>query len=559
MRYNTKIKAAAIMLIMTMVVSLFSGFSAAAQSVDDAIQAAVTKLASKDAAERQQITGAVLPLLMTDIGLDSLDYYLETYDPNATDMFNVMIGKLLGFLDAETFRSIIGYLRVVDAKIRESYLTSFMQRETRSLSSNAADALNRLIGSACSRYDGLAKIMQEDSISAGVVAKLMEALYVMNHSQALLKSGPDGFAVNVIAPELEALVDAALREDGIAGIDSARTLADAAVNELNAALSSEEKTALKTVLGEIGVYQMGQMPAETPGANAGPGNGGVKPTSTPTEPVETVSYELLASSAELGYDIIEICSYVGGEKQPYGAFEQTQTVSIAVTGPNAMLYRIVEEEGALVPIKYNAYIDGQLICKVDAAGKYAVKLMAPYFEDAVGWGKDYIEALYHRGVISGKEAHIFAPESNITREEFVKLVVALFDMQEDVAAADFSDVERNAWYAPYIAAAQKNGFISGVGDGMFGVGRNITRQDMAKILYGIMHDKSLLYGFAETKDMFVDAAQIADYAKEAVEMLANYNILSGDENGCFRPEDNATRQEAAKLIYNLLALYAAKQ
>lgn len=36
-----------------------------------------------------------------------------------------------------------------------------------------------------------------------------------------------------------------------------------------------------------------------------------------------------------------------------------------------MLYRIVEEEGALVPIKYNAYIDGQLICKVDAAGKYA--------------------------------------------------------------------------------------------------------------------------------------------------------------------------------------------
>lgn len=80
---------------------------------------------------------------------------------------------------------------------------------------------------------------------------------------------------------------------------------------------------------------------------------------------------MLASSAELGYDIIEICSYVGGEKQPYGAFEQTQTVSIAVTGPNAMLYRIVEEEGALVPIKYNAYIDGQLICKVDAAGKYA--------------------------------------------------------------------------------------------------------------------------------------------------------------------------------------------
>lgn len=158
-----------------------------------------------------------------------------------------------------------------------------------------------------------------------------------------------------------------------------------------------------------------------------------------------------------------------------------------------------------------------------------VKLMASYFEDAVGWGKDYIEALYHRGVISGKEAHIFAPESNITREEFVKLVVALFDMQEDGAAADFSDVERNAWYAPYIAAAQNNGFISGVGDGMFGVGRNITRQDMAKILYGIMHDKVCCMVLPKSKDMFVDAAQIADYAKEAVEMLANYNILSGDE------------------------------
>ena len=55
--------------------------------------------------------------------------------------------------------------------------------------------------------------------------------------------------------------------------------------------------------------------------------------------------------------------------------------------------------------------------------------MAPYFEDAVGWGKDYIEALYHRGVISGKGGAYLCAGSNITREEFVKLVVALFDMQ----------------------------------------------------------------------------------------------------------------------------------
>lgn len=94
------------------------------------------------------------------------------------------------------------------------------------------------------------------------------------------------------------------------------------------------------------------------------------------------------------------------------------------------------------------------------------------------WAGEYILGLYEQGVVSGKAEKAFMPLDNVTREEFVKMLALVFELETEKTGA-FSDVEAGAWYAPYVGGAWRAGLVNGVADGVFGVGQNITRQDMA--------------------------------------------------------------------------------
>lgn len=92
---------------------------------------------------------------------------------------------------------------------------------------------------------------------------------------------------------------------------------------------------------------------------------------------------------------------------------------------------------------------------------------------------------------------------------------------------------------------------------MFGIGSNITREDMAVIAYrtavvcGLMED-----GERESEFVFEDDAQISDYAKTAVYRLAEEEIINGVGDDYFAPKSNLTRAQAAKIIYGV---YTIKQ
>ena len=101
------------------------------------------------------------------------------------------------------------------------------------------------------------------------------------------------------------------------------------------------------------------------------------------------------------------------------------------------------------------------------------------------------------------------------------------------------------WYTPYIAAAVQNGIITGRPDGTFGIGDDITRQDIAVIIYRSQNSP------ATEAHQFPDSGSIADYAADAVSYLFNSGIASGDDKGNFNPGNPATRAEAAKMLYGL--------
>ena len=174
------------------------------------------------------------------------------------------------------------------------------------------------------------------------------------------------------------------------------------------------------------------------------------------------------------------------------------------------------------------------------------------FDDlgGVSWARESIEALARRGVINGKADKIFAPNDTVTREEFVKMVVLALNITAEDTSCDFTDVRDDAWYKEYVGKAVRSGLVNGRGDGTFGVGESITRQDIAVILWNGIKSKAESKSAAE----FIDNDDVSDYAKEAVNAMRYLNIIDGYDDNTFRPNNAATRAEAAKLLYKAVQI-----
>ncbi len=168
--------------------------------------------------------------------------------------------------------------------------------------------------------------------------------------------------------------------------------------------------------------------------------------------------------------------------------------------------------------------------------------------DSVPWAKESINALYKKGIVSGKNEFEFFPQDNITREEFVKLLVLSLGLDCSGVVCEFEDVKENDWFYLFVSRAYSDGLVNGVNEVFFGTGSNITREDMAVMVYRAL-EKSELLTDAESVEEFSDAASIAEYAKTAAHKLSAMGIINGVGNKTFAPKANATRAEAAKIIY----------
>ncbi len=182
----------------------------------------------------------------------------------------------------------------------------------------------------------------------------------------------------------------------------------------------------------------------------------------------------------------------------------------------------------------------------------AVDNSTPKFFDLYGfeWAQEAIEGLAEQEIVSGTEDGIFSPAASIKREEFVKMIVLAFDVYDKNAQCDFTDVEETAWYYSYVASAVKSGIVNGISDTNFGTGQNITREQMAAIVYRTLQATGKALEVSEPQ--FGDADSISEYAIEAVGALNAAGILEGDENGNFNPGSPCRRAEAAKVLYEIL-------
>lgn len=167
------------------------------------------------------------------------------------------------------------------------------------------------------------------------------------------------------------------------------------------------------------------------------------------------------------------------------------------------------------------------------------------------WAYDYIDKLIEKKVLNGYDDGTFRPSQSVTRAEFVTMLKSAFRLAGD-GTASFDDVADDAWYKEAVEVAASLGIVSGMGDGTFAPNAEISRQDMCAMLKNVLDYKNMALDTKYDSSDFADSDEIADYAKEAINLFKEAGVIDGYEDGSFGPRDAVTRAAAAKVIAILI-------
>ena len=169
------------------------------------------------------------------------------------------------------------------------------------------------------------------------------------------------------------------------------------------------------------------------------------------------------------------------------------------------------------------------------------------------WFYDDVRCAYETGLMGGVGDNLFAPNSQTTRAQLVTILYRLEGEPEVSGTSGFSDVAAGIWYTDAVAWAAENGIVNGVSDTEFAPGDDITREQLAAILYRYAACQG--YDVSQRADLsgFGDASSISGYAHEALSWAHAQGLVLGFEDGSLRPQGTASRAQIAAVLMRFLA------
>ncbi len=178
----------------------------------------------------------------------------------------------------------------------------------------------------------------------------------------------------------------------------------------------------------------------------------------------------------------------------------------------------------------------------------------PLFKDvkSTDWFYEAVLTAYHNGIIKGTSANEFSPNTDVTRAMFAKILHRLDGEPTTNYEVPFKDVPQNEWYADSVKWAVKNNIINGVTETSFAPDDKVTREQIAAMIFRYINYKGKAPKNAWTATLpYKDTDSISSWAKASIMYCMRENLMTGDENRCFNPQNYATRAEVATVINRL--------
>lgn len=171
------------------------------------------------------------------------------------------------------------------------------------------------------------------------------------------------------------------------------------------------------------------------------------------------------------------------------------------------------------------------------------------------WYYEAVEYVYVHDLMQGMTEDTFAPNTTTTRGMVATILWRMAGSPEPKSAASFSDVAANRYYTKAIAWAAENGIVYGMTGTTFEPEQNVTREQLAAMLYRYANYAGLDTTATADLSGFRDAGSIHKYAQKALSWANANGLIIGVGNNTLAPRDNATRAHIAQLIMNFCLRY----
>lgn len=169
------------------------------------------------------------------------------------------------------------------------------------------------------------------------------------------------------------------------------------------------------------------------------------------------------------------------------------------------------------------------------------------------WAEKAVNNMAGLGTVKGVSDGVFDMSSPITRGSVATILYRLSNVEAKGDNA-FTDVDSGDWYAEAVTWAVGTGVVTGYSETLFGPKDHIDRQQFAVMLYRYAQLLKLDTAAQAELKQFQDAANVADWASEAMVWCVDKGILKGNGYGGLNPAGTATRAECAVMLDRFIGL-----
>lgn len=121
-----------------------------------------------------------------------------------------------------------------------------------------------------------------------------------------------------------------------------------------------------------------------------------------------------------------------------------------------------------------------------------------------------VKFVYEKGIAKGVSETEFAPQSTVTRGQFITMLCRAYNIEEKTGD-NFADCG-NTWYTGYLAAAKQLGISNGLGDNIFAPEKVITREEMVTLIYNYLKTSGKVTD-EESEATFADTIVIIHFVR----------------------------------------------
>ena len=166
--------------------------------------------------------------------------------------------------------------------------------------------------------------------------------------------------------------------------------------------------------------------------------------------------------------------------------------------------------------------------------------------DPNGWYRSYVEYMLENKYMDGISDSCFDPDGTVTRAQLVTILYRIAGAPTTAGLSNpFADVKGGSWYYDAVVWAAAGGIVNGVTDDHFAPDSNITREQLAVILYRCSGASSPA---ENALNAYSDKGDISSYAVDAMKWAVGSNIMNGLSETGLAPGATATRAQAAAML-----------